>query len=64
MAREGWGTAGRDISKQSLMYWTRAATRPLNVAPDVADGRVDGEVGEDFLRDFEAERKAEGNGRL
>ncbi|KAI9878499.1 MAG: hypothetical protein M1830_000731 [Pleopsidium flavum] len=42
------------ISSKSLMYWTRAATRPLYIAPE--DHRDEGK-GADFLYEFEKKRQ-------
>ena len=58
------------VSARSRTYWTRAASRPLNIAPHVDDTDVEMEKcrGPEFLWDFEQERKStienakEGNG--
>lgn len=52
------------ISARSLMFWTRAAERPLYLAPEDDDERDDeegrgrgrGRVGKDFLYEYEAGR--------
>jgi hypothetical protein len=38
------------ISERSLMYWTRAVTRPLHIAPD--DDRIE------WLKEWEDEQEA------
>lgn len=43
------------ISERSLMYWTRAAERPLFIAPEDEE---DGGKGAKFLYEFEAGRRA------
>ena len=43
------------ISPRSMMYWKRAATRPLYLAPDVDDD--DAMTGPKFLQDFGHETK-------
>lgn len=45
------------ISKRSLTFWTRAARRPLWLAPEVNDV---GETGKGFLWEFEEGRKNKG----
>jgi hypothetical protein len=47
------------ISPRSLMYWSRATFRPLNLAPDVESDDEDGLRGPKFLRDFEKKRREE-----
>ena len=42
------------IGARSLMYWKRAATRPLYLAPDVDDD--DAVIGPEFLQEFEEAR--------
>jgi len=51
---------GEEVSKKSLLYWERAVTRPLNIAPEVDDELVpDNEaIGKAFLREFEQSRKS------
>lgn len=45
------------------MYWRRAATRPLNIAPHVDDEDIDDQcIRPKFLREFEKDRKAGVNG--
>jgi hypothetical protein len=48
----------RTISPNSRMYWQRAATRPLNIAPHVNDAEIDINwcSGPDFLWKFEQEK--------
>ncbi|MCJ1477405.1 hypothetical protein MMC13_006076 [Lambiella insularis] len=46
------------ISQKSLMFWTRAAERPLYLAPE--DDSDDGN-GEDFLYEYEEKRAAQGS---
>ena len=43
------------VSPRSRMYWARAATRPLNIAPHVDDDDIDTEKfnGLEFLKDLE-----------
>ncbi|KAI9746016.1 MAG: hypothetical protein M1818_000697 [Claussenomyces sp. TS43310] len=43
----------RDVSPKSMLYWTRAACRPLHIAPDVDEGEEQDVVGQKFLRDSE-----------
>lgn len=45
-----------EISPRSFMFWTRAAERPLNIAPEI-DNDEDNTTGPQFLRDFERLRK-------
>jgi len=47
------------VSPMSRMYWGRAMSRPLNVAPDVDDEDAGGQddVGPKFLRDFDSEKE-------
>ncbi|KAI9672914.1 MAG: hypothetical protein M1829_004464 [Trizodia sp. TS-e1964] len=42
---------GSSISRRSILFWTRAATRPLWITPDVADGQEVLEEGKEFLRE-------------
>lgn len=51
-------SCGGSISKRSLMFWTRAARRPLWLAPEVDDL---GQPGKGFLWDFEKGRKNNGS---
>ena len=51
------GRAG--IGARSLEFWTRAAERPLYLAPE--DERDEGR-GKDFLYEYEARRRVEANG--
>ncbi|KAF6224446.1 hypothetical protein HO133_011023 [Letharia lupina] len=51
------GRAG--IGAKSMMFWTRAAERPLYLAPE--DERDEGR-GKDFLYEYEASRQAGANG--
>lgn len=44
------------ISDSSLMYWTRAAYRPLNIAPDVSPREEKYYLGRKFLKSFEDKR--------
>lgn len=46
------------ISPNSQMYWKRAATRPLNIAPHVNDAEIEIDQcsGLDFLWKFEQEK--------
>lgn len=46
-----------NISPKSLNYWSRAAFRPLYIAPDVDSDDEDGVRGPKFLRDFEKKRR-------
>ncbi|KAI9827116.1 MAG: hypothetical protein M1819_007007 [Sarea resinae] len=46
-------TSGK-ISAKSIMFWGRAAHRPLHLAPEFEDDQVEG--GADFLREFEESR--------
>jgi hypothetical protein len=48
-----------NISSRSLMYWSRAAFRPLDIAPDVDPEDEDAVRGPKFLRDFEEKRREE-----
>ncbi|KAI9801501.1 MAG: hypothetical protein M1833_002733 [Piccolia ochrophora] len=48
------------VSDRSIMYWTRAAERPLHIAPE--EDHESWDAGEDFLREFEERRKAAGDG--
>jgi hypothetical protein len=48
-----------NISSRSLMYWSRAAFRPLDIAPDVDPEDEDAVRGPRFLREFEAKRREE-----
>lgn len=43
------------IGERSLMYWKRAAKRPLYLAPDVEDDEAT--TGQKFLRDYEEAKK-------
>jgi hypothetical protein len=48
------------VSEKSRMYWKRAATRPLNIAPHVDDEDIGkGFSGPEFLKDFEWEKEVE-----
>lgn len=49
-----YDSCGGKISKRSLTFWTRAAKRPLWLAPEVNDT---GEPGKGFLWEFEEGRK-------
>ena len=42
-----------------MMFWTRAAVRPLYLAPE--DGTDEGQ-GKDFLYEYEASKEVEANG--
>lgn len=55
----------RTISSNSRMYWKRAATRPLNIAPHVNDAEIDIDwcSGPDFLWKFEQEKLKLGNNK-
>lgn len=48
----------RAVSANSLMYWRRAATRPLNIAPHIRDAEAETLQcsGPEFLRRFEQEK--------
>lgn len=48
-----------NISSRSLMYWSRAAFRPLNIEPEVDPEDEDVVCGPRFLREFEAKRREE-----
>jgi len=48
-----------NISSISLMYWSRAAFRPLDIAPEVDPEDEDLVRGPRFLREFEAKRREE-----
>lgn len=50
-------SCGGKISNRSLIFWTRAARRPLWLAPDVNDL---GQRGQGFLWEFEEGRKKNG----
>ena len=52
-ALEGVCERSGKISEKSLMFWTRAAKRPLFLAPDDEEDRG---KGADFLYEFERER--------
>ncbi len=39
------------------MYWSRAVSRPLNIAPHVEPGDEDALQGPEFLREFEEMRQ-------
>ncbi len=41
------------------MYWSRAAFRPLDIAPEVETDDEDAVRGPKFLRDFERKRREE-----
>lgn len=51
-------SCGGSISKRSLIFWTRAARRPLWLAPEVNDL---GQPGKGFLWEFEEGRKNDGS---
>ncbi|KAI9811754.1 MAG: hypothetical protein M1827_005299 [Pycnora praestabilis] len=58
------GVAGKDgragkVSATSVKFWTRAATRPLHLAPE---DEGDQGVGKGFLYDFERARRKGGDG--
>ncbi len=53
--KEVWERSGV-IGRRSLVFWTRAAERPLFLAPEDEDGTMGGV---DFLREFEAKRESE-----
>jgi hypothetical protein len=48
-----------NISSRSLMYWSRAAFRPLDIAPEVDSEDEDAVSGPRFLREFEKKRREE-----
>jgi len=48
-----------NISQRSLMYWTRAAIRPLDISPEVEPGDENTVRGPRFLREFEKKRREE-----
>lgn len=48
------------ISQKSLMFWTRAAKRPLYLAPEDEEDEGDGK---EFLYNFEREQQVEDDGR-
>jgi hypothetical protein len=48
-----------NISSRSLMYWSRAAFRPLDIAPEVDSEDEDAVRGPRFLREFEKKRREE-----
>lgn len=48
-----------NISSRSLMYWSRAAFRPLDIAPEVEPDEEDTVRGPKFLREFEKKRREE-----
>ncbi|CAF9920791.1 hypothetical protein IMSHALPRED_005003 [Imshaugia aleurites] len=50
---------GSGIGNKSMMFWTRAAVRPLYLAPE--DGTDEGQ-GKDFLYEYEASKEVEANG--
>jgi hypothetical protein len=45
------------LGARSLMYWERAAKRPLNLAPDEDDD--DASIGPRFLVEYEAMKRKE-----
>ncbi|TAQ85388.1 hypothetical protein B7494_g6285 [Chlorociboria aeruginascens] len=49
------------VSATSLMYWQRAALRPLNIEPDMEDPEqgMEGEVGVWFLREWERKKNGD-----
>jgi hypothetical protein len=48
-----------NISFRSLTYWSRAALRPLHIAPEVDLEDEDAVQGPRFLREFETKRYEE-----
>jgi hypothetical protein len=48
-----------NISSRSLMYWARAASRPLDIMPEVEPEDEDAVRGPRFLREFEKKRREE-----
>lgn len=48
-----------NISSRSLMYWSRAAFRPLDIAPEVDPEDEDAVRGPKFLREYEKKRHEE-----
>lgn len=49
-----------NISPRSLMYWSRAAFRPLDIAPEVDPEDEDTVRGPKFLRELEKKLREEG----
>lgn len=47
------------IGPKSMMFWARAAERPLYLAPE---DETDEGQGKDFLYEYEASKQAEANG--
>jgi hypothetical protein len=64
--------AASNISSTSLQFWSRAAQRPLHIAPDVDDRDADHNRGPSFLREYDdmhkegirSEKQSHEDGRL